>query len=113
MLLAAAPDDPAVIGAVLNLLQDHPDMRPEVVRMMGAAHAVNERSIALFGAGLVDLDLNVRLTAVQAVGRQRPEVIRRFEPQLRKIAADPAEQASTRSFASLALKQINPAVTVQ
>lgn len=108
VLLAAAPDDPAVIGAILNLLQGHPEMKPEVVRMMGAAHTVDERSVALFGAGLVDPDLNVRLMAVQAVGRQGLEVIRRFGPQLRKIAADPAEQASTRSLASLALKQINP-----
>jgi hypothetical protein len=108
VLLAAAPDDPAVIGAILNLLQDHPDMRPEVVRMMGAAHAVTERTIALFGAGLVDTDPNVRLMAVQAVGRQRPDVIQHFGPQLRRIAEDSKEKIPTRQYAALALKQINP-----
>jgi hypothetical protein len=108
VLIAAAPDDPAVVGAVLNLLQEHPgpEMRAGVATMMGVAHAVNERTIALFEAGLVDSDPNVRLMSVQAVGWQRPAVIQHFEKQLGKIAADPDEQLSTRDFASLALKQV-------
>jgi len=107
-LLRAAPDDPAVLGAILNLLQEHPGMRADVVQMMGAAHTVNERAITFLGASLADEDANVRLMAVQAVGWQRTEVIQRFEKQLGKIAADSDEQSSTRDFASLALKQIGP-----
>jgi hypothetical protein len=105
VLIGAAPDDPTVVGAILNLLREHPGLRAELVRMMGAAHVVNEGTIALFGAGLADPDDNIRSAAVQAVGRQRPDVILRFEKQLAQIATDPKEQPLTRDFASLALKQ--------
>jgi hypothetical protein len=107
-LMRAAPDDPAVIGALLNMLQEHsgPDVKGEIVRLMGASHTTNERAIAFVGAALADPDSQVRLMAVQAVGWQGPEVIRRYEGQLRKVAADPAEQSSTRDFASMALKKL-------
>jgi len=108
VLLRAAPNDPAVIDAVLNLLQEHPDvvMKCEVIRMIGAAQSVNERTIALLKSALVDTDVNVRLMAVQAVERQPPEVIARFAPQLRKIAADTAEQSFSRESATRALRRL-------
>jgi len=106
-LLRAAPDDPAVVGAILNLLQEHPRMRDDVVQMIGAAHTVNERAIAFLGASLTDEDTNVRLMAVQAVESQPIQIIQRFGRQLTKIAEDPDEQSSTRESASRALKQIN------
>jgi hypothetical protein len=105
-LLRAAPNDPSVVGAILNLLQEHPSMRAEMVQMMGAAQTVNERAIAFLGASLADEDADVRLMAVQAVARQGTQVIQRFEKQLGKIALDPDEQSSTRDFASMALKQL-------
>ena len=110
VLMRAAPDDPAVVGAILNLLQEHPGpaMKTEVLWIMRGAHPDNERVLAFFGASLADPDLNVRLMAVQAVGYQSPEVIRHFEQQLHKISADTDEQSSTREFASIALKQISP-----
>ena len=108
VLLRAAPNDPAVIDAVLNLLQAHPDvvMKCEVIRMVGAAQSINERTIALLKSALVDTDVNVRLMAVQAVERQQPEVIARFAPQLRKIAADTAEQSFSRESATRALRRL-------
>jgi HEAT repeats len=109
VLLRAAPEDPAVIGGVLNLLQEHRDvqMRCEVIRMIGAAQSLNARTLAPFDSGLVDPDPNVRLMAVQAVERQRPDVIEGFAPQLRKMAADPVEQSPSRESASRALKRLN------
>jgi hypothetical protein len=110
VLMRAAPDDPAVIGGILNLLQEHPGpvMKSGVLQMMAGAHPAGERVLALFDSGLADPDSNVRSMAVQAVWHNSPEAIRHSEPQLRKIAADPDEQSSTRGFASAALRQIHP-----
>ena len=104
-LMAAAPDDPAVVDAVLNLLQEHPAMKMGIMTLIALAHN-NTRAMAFLGAGLSDPDSNVRGTAVQAIGSQPPETIRRYAPQLRTIAADPSEQTLTRDSASRALKQI-------
>ena len=73
-LLRAAPDDPAVVGAILNLLQDHPSLRGDVLQMIGAAHPVNQRAITFLGASLTDEDSNVRLMAVQAVESQHVQI---------------------------------------
>lgn len=103
-LLRASPDDPAVIAAIFNLLHTRPGMKADIAGLMGEPHA-DEKVLAFLGACLSDPDPNVRLAAVQAVGQQRPDTIRRFEPQLRELASDAKEQASTRDFASRALKQ--------
>jgi len=107
-LMRAAPNDPAVVGAILSLLQWRPRMRADIVQIMGAANSVDEGAIAFLGASLADPDTNVRLMAVQAIGRQPFDVIQRFWGQLGKIAADPNEESSTREFASRALHQVRP-----
>jgi hypothetical protein len=107
-LLRAAPDDPAVVGAILNLLQEHPGMRADVVQMMGVAHTVDERAVAFLGASLSDEDSDVRLMAAQALEKQPVETIRSFGRQLAKIAGDPHELSFTRESAARALKRIGP-----
>lgn len=103
-LVLAAPDDPAIIAGMFNVLQARPAMKADIVGLMGEPHT-GEKVLTFLGACLSDPDSNVRLVAVQAVGHQRPETIRRFESQLREIAANPNEESSTRDFASMALKQ--------
>ena len=75
VLLRAAPSNPNVTGGVMNLLQERREVnvRCEVIQMIGAEQAIDERTIALFDAGLADQDANVRLMGAQTVERRRPE----------------------------------------
>jgi hypothetical protein len=101
-LARAAPQDSSVIAAIQEFWSRPLDLQSKeaVLNGLGNSRAREQRLVSIVIGALEDPNLDVRLTAVQAVRRMGSHAVRQAEPELRKLASateEPAGDASAQS----------------
>jgi hypothetical protein len=108
LLLATDPASTPVIKEILNVVKVRADraITGRVLERFGAVRCTNELALSFVSESLNSADVDLRQGAVSSLLPQSGAVLRRFQPRLMQIAADPDEDGRIRAVAEEVLKSV-------
>jgi hypothetical protein len=107
-LVQIAPENPAVIAAILEFLSRPLDSTSRIgtLNALGNPNIKDVELIAMVITSLDDSDQGVRFTAAQVLGRMGKTAVLQGQTALQRLAGDPKQPANVSAAAKEALKAI-------